>query len=149
MKFVLRIAPMGRITSVTCMHETMLGFDYLDRVKDELKQVAPDLTTAAILDKLYDTRDSDILIELDEKVARRSGRFGKSSRITVRVEDYVHEFLEIRYTLARDERSGAINMVLPEWRLNAEEFLSVWAKMGYPLEWPKEEEEDDEGDNDE
>ena len=77
---------------------------------------------------------SEVINNIPEKLARKSGRFENSSSITVEVPRYfLHAFMKETLREYKKPSCGKTHYISRE--VNRKKLLKAWEKAGFPLVW--------------
>lgn len=107
------------------------GFDGVKQIRKELGINVP----IEKIDSKITAVEYDVTLVVDEDLARKSGRFNKSSRIVINCPaKWGNRFLKQVVSSVTDEATGEITSATLEWQFDKEEFLKWWESNDFPTE---------------
>lgn len=138
MRFELDIrSPTG---SAIDINNERIGTNWIDRIR------AAAGTRNLEVDKIpYQTEElhKSVLIEIQEVVARKSGKYLENYNIIVSVpQGFINQFCHCRIKANRDAETGTITGVKVYPGLDQDAVLEAWTTAGYPTRWGFDNEED-------
>lgn len=122
MKFMLTVSRFSGLVS----GQTNLGLNALDIARQE--SGLPDLPAEVVND--YASGQHNAYFEIDEDLARRSGRFDNTAKLHVKAESLP---LTLKCRVNRKD-DGQVTLVQFNMCLDESAFLRQWEDAGFPLE---------------
>ena len=135
MKFMVYFKTKSRMLDVrVCnLSQQRLGIEFLDQAREATN--LPDLEAARVNSYLpYYTHDVDV--EISEESARKSKLFQKTNTVDVFLpHNALNRYVHIVPNIRRDDKTGEILDVSPEYHVDEKAVLTAWEESGYPTEW--------------
>ena len=103
-----------------------IGLNILDRYRDDIND--QNVTIEDIPD-LLERREDPTIIEIDEELARKSGRFKHRTKFKCWIKQDVMEKFEKIENVSDDENEKLTIIV------DKKHLIDAWEKVGFPEEW--------------
>ena len=110
----------------------VIGTDGVDKIREDLEVELP-------LDRIKGyTRGlrTDVSLSVTERIARESGLFRSTDKITVKVlPEQLNEFTHLETHCDRNGDTGEVTEAWLAWAIDEESIVDAWVDAGFPTDW--------------